>query len=262
MNIYKIVDIVTGRVYIGKTQDSCKKRQTQHWSLLKKGKHHNIQLQRVYNKDPSRLIFEIVEENISDIKQLNLLEIYYIQQLGSLNMTRGGDGGDTMTNHPAKSEIYTKLKAESSFFNQGKGDRHCKYVPIPKDVQDQITELWRILLPPSIQEISKILDISRYLVRRVLIAHSITIPSRFETQKALIKAGKIKPNRRGIFTEEQKGIIVKMYVESWISCKEIGKLFGLKGESAILKVLKEREVKLRSPSEWTTYNNLKRSKNE
>jgi len=258
MYIYKIVDINTGRVYIGKTEGSCKKRQVQHWNLLKKGKHHNVQLQRVYNKDPSRLVFEIVEKDISDRKQLDLLEIYYIQQLGSLNMTKGGDGGDTITNHPDRESIVKKIRAASK---QLPGVDNWNYKPVPKKLEDQIMLLWQSLSPPSIEEISKLTQLTRHLVRRTLTDNSINIPSRIETQKALIRAGKLIPNRRGIFTEEQKDAIVKMYVESWISCSSIGKVFGLKGESAILRVLKEREVKLRSRSEWTTYNNLNRSKN-
>ena len=257
MYIYRIVDLETNRAYVGKTIKPYKKRQEQHWSLLKKGKHHNVQLQRIYNKDPNRLVFKLLQEDINSLVELNLLEIFYIEQIGSLNMTKGGDGGDTLSNHPDKVKINAKIKANKK---QAKGVSSHNYKQIPVKLEERVLELWNTLNPPSIKEVAGSTGLTQYLVKRILLLNRINIPPRIETQRALINAGKIVPNKKGIFTKEQLESIVKMYVEDWMPCKKIGKIFGLRGESAILKALKERKVTLRTKGEWTAYNNRKRTK--
>jgi predicted GNAT superfamily acetyltransferase len=78
----------------------------------------------------------------------------------------------------------------------------------------------------------------------------------------MYKKGILKVSRNSNFNKDQTEYIRKRYVEDWISYKNIGIELGLKGESVILKVVEELNIK-RNRSDWTKYNNLNRKdKNE
>ena len=55
--IYRIVNLKTGRMYIGSAQD-LKERKINHFSMLRNNKHSSIILQRAYNKAEDKSIFE------------------------------------------------------------------------------------------------------------------------------------------------------------------------------------------------------------
>lgn len=60
--IYKIVNNVNGKVYIGSTKNFDKRKQ-QHFYTLSQKKHHSPKLQRSYNKHGKESFeFQIVEE--------------------------------------------------------------------------------------------------------------------------------------------------------------------------------------------------------
>ena len=48
--VYTITSIVNGKLYVGSTTRSFTKRWNDHKSLLRNNKHHNIHLQRAWNK--------------------------------------------------------------------------------------------------------------------------------------------------------------------------------------------------------------------
>jgi group I intron endonuclease len=71
--IYKITDAATERVYIGSAVQ-WNRRYAYHLYRLQKNNHHNKTLQAIYNKDPTRLVFCILEKlsdsaNILDKEQ-------------------------------------------------------------------------------------------------------------------------------------------------------------------------------------------------
>jgi group I intron endonuclease len=83
--IYKIINIETGKVYIGSTND-VKKRFRNHKSLLKNNKHHNIHLQRAWNKyGQAAFGFEILErpeESELLSKEQDYFNLYEIVEKG------------------------------------------------------------------------------------------------------------------------------------------------------------------------------------
>jgi group I intron endonuclease len=99
--IYKILNKVNGKVYIGLTsRASPTKRWQRHISDLNSGKHHSRHLQKSWNKyGEANFIFEILEVLEVDIKNLFLREIFWIKFYKSFdpkfgyNMTFGGEGG-------------------------------------------------------------------------------------------------------------------------------------------------------------------------
>src|ERR1035438_175691 len=81
--VYKITNIVTGKVYIGSALDITK-RWYKHKTALNTNKHHSIKLQRSFNKHgKDNFIYEIVEE--CDKTVLIILEQHYINFYNSYN---------------------------------------------------------------------------------------------------------------------------------------------------------------------------------
>jgi group I intron endonuclease len=113
MIIYKVTNKDNNKSYIGKTIHSLHQRQTEHFNdaFNHKSKSYFHNALRKYGKE----LFEwSVICECDDIKNLNILEIYFIDLhntflINGYNMTKGGEGGDILSNHPNKKEIYKKL---------------------------------------------------------------------------------------------------------------------------------------------------------
>lgn len=95
--IYKIINTITERVYIGKTNNPSQ-RKRKHFSLLRSGKHFNRYLQNSYFAHGEEVfLFEILKE-ISDEEDWEDVEKHYIKLHNSLipngyNVSEGGKGG-------------------------------------------------------------------------------------------------------------------------------------------------------------------------
>jgi len=94
-SIYKITNIKSGSVYIGKTKNSIFKRFNEHISESEKGSKTKLyDAMRSYGVENFKV--ELIEDNIPE-DLINFKEKYYIKEFDSLkngyNMTPGGDGG-------------------------------------------------------------------------------------------------------------------------------------------------------------------------
>lgn len=111
--IYKIVNLVNGKFYIG----SCvnfKKRKTRHLMDLKKNRHHSLLLQRAFNKyGIENFIFEFIEEcfDILKVEQTYLNKIDFSK---SYNVSRFASGGDRICGNPNEENIRLKIKKTNS----------------------------------------------------------------------------------------------------------------------------------------------------
>ena len=99
IGIYKIENLLNGKVYIGQSVDITKRWST-HVAELNNNCHHNIHLQNAWNKyGEENFEFSIVEE--CDISQLNQREIYWISKFNSCkngyNLTSGGGNTDSFS---------------------------------------------------------------------------------------------------------------------------------------------------------------------
>ena len=93
--IYKIENLVNGKVYIGQTI-SFKSRKSTHLSELRNGKKLNIKLQNAWDKyGEDNFVFKMIGRY--DISELDCMEIYFVKVYDSFkngyNMTTGGNQG-------------------------------------------------------------------------------------------------------------------------------------------------------------------------
>lgn len=85
--IYKIVNLVNNKIYIGKSKN-LQNRRKEHFGDLKKGEHNNCHLQSSWNKyGPDVFAFEIIE--FTDISLLFAREHYWIHFYNTLNRNFG-----------------------------------------------------------------------------------------------------------------------------------------------------------------------------
>lgn len=113
--IYKIVNVLTDRFYIGSTLNP-KEREERHFCDLEGGRHHSIHLQRAYDKygkDNFKFII-IKEREFETESELRALEERYINfcwDSGKLyNVSKKGSGGDLVSYHPLLDEIKEKQR--------------------------------------------------------------------------------------------------------------------------------------------------------
>ena len=94
--IYKIKSKVNGKVYIGMTTRNIEIRWYEHKTELIRNKHHNIKLQRHYNKYGDVFNYSIIEELEFEDEGILEIELDYIKKFNSVkngfNISEGGKG--------------------------------------------------------------------------------------------------------------------------------------------------------------------------
>lgn len=92
--IYKIENLVNGKVYVGQTVRQFKERKKQHLSLLRRNIHDNQHLQNAWNKyGEKNFNFSIIEKcEIEDLDKAEIFWISYYKEFVSVyNLESGGN---------------------------------------------------------------------------------------------------------------------------------------------------------------------------
>ena len=121
--IYKLVFKETDKFYIGQTRN-LDQRYDRHWNDLVKGCHHNIHLQRWFNKHKPSFMGMIVisthETKLgSDSEEVSLIEETYDV---NFNISKKAQGGDLISYHPNKKDIAQKHR-ENYYKQVSSGER-------------------------------------------------------------------------------------------------------------------------------------------
>jgi group I intron endonuclease len=117
MFIYKITNIVNGKVYIGQTGQDVEARFIQHRCCLRHNRHANGHLQNAWNKyGPDNFLFEVLDSNV-DALNIDTLERRWINQYDALNPERGynmqsGGGARRFNSEETKRKISQKNKGK------------------------------------------------------------------------------------------------------------------------------------------------------
>jgi group I intron endonuclease len=107
VGIYRIKNLVNGKIYYGSSKD-IKKRWRTHKNKLNNGKHHNSPLLNAWNKyGEENFIFEIIE--LCDEKILLEREQYYLDLKPEYNIGIKSSGGDNITKNPNKKDIIRRI---------------------------------------------------------------------------------------------------------------------------------------------------------
>lgn len=106
---YKIKNTKDNRCYFGSSKNIDKRWQT-HKQQLNTNKHHNIFLQRAWNKY-GETSFEFIKiEELPESELLISEQILLDENLNSYNIGKNASGGDNLSNHPKRTEIIEKIK--------------------------------------------------------------------------------------------------------------------------------------------------------
>lgn len=106
--IYQIKNTTTQKTYIGSTKEFAS-RKARHLRDLRANKHHNIHLQRSFNKYGENVFeFSVLEECTLD-NQFELEAIWIANNNPEYNIGSVG-GGDNLTNNPNRDNIIQKIK--------------------------------------------------------------------------------------------------------------------------------------------------------
>lgn len=119
VGIYKITNVKNKKVYIGQSIN-LRKRIRDHKNELRKNKHRNVMLQRIYNKYGENIfVYEILEE--CEAEQLDSKEIFWIDFFGANDRIYGYNfesGGNRLKKH--HEETITKISNSRKGKHSGK----------------------------------------------------------------------------------------------------------------------------------------------
>jgi len=136
--IYKICNLITGKIYIGSTSREFKHRKYDHWSSLRTNKHHNHHLQSAWNKDGEQnFVFEIIEE--CEKQSLVEREQYYLDVFKAWDRKIGYNKGKNAELSSLGVKKTKKWKQNHSNTMKGKlaGEKH----PLTKFTWDTIKNI-------------------------------------------------------------------------------------------------------------------------
>lgn len=113
IGVYVITCIPTGRFYVGSSENIAK-RKHRHLRDLRRGKHHNDFLQRVFNKYGEPAFAWKIKLTESKVEAVSLEQHYLFKHMFDplcMNIGVHATGGDNLTKHPDRENIIARMTA-------------------------------------------------------------------------------------------------------------------------------------------------------
>lgn len=114
--VYIIFNFADGKYYVGSSKNA-EKRWKKHLVLLRKSNHGNVLLQRAwdkYNEDSFSFIYLEYCGNYVEREQYYLDILQPWKRTTGYNICKIATGGDTLSNHPNREKICSKISATMS----------------------------------------------------------------------------------------------------------------------------------------------------
>ena len=205
--IYKIQNKINGKQYIGQTSKSFKKRYWSHLWNLRNNSHHNIKLQKQFNKyGEENFVFQVVEA-VKDKSTLNELEKKYIKDFDQIqkgyNIQTGGTDID----------LTKYIQSETRKRVGEKNQKRMKGRKLSEETKKRMRESSRHLSPQE----KTIESVRNYMKNRVVSD---------ETKKKLseINTGENSPVTKFTNSDVQN---IKTMINSGEQIKKIADMYGV-----------------------------------
>lgn len=148
MIIYKAVNKVNNKIYIGKTIQSLNERKNQHYKKCEWERNPNSIFYKAIRKYGKENFEWGIIEKCNSEEELNQREKHFIKKFKSLidengyNISTGGTGGDNISNHPNLKEICNKKR--KSMKGKNAGDKNAAKRPeVRKKISETIKKLYK-----------------------------------------------------------------------------------------------------------------------
>lgn len=232
-SLYILTNLVTGKWYVGKTNQSFRRRWTQHRSAAKRNDPRP--LYKSMRKYGPRSFHAQIITTVATLEEINNLERLWIILLRShernygYNLTYGGEG------EPANEE----LRKRRSEYNKAHGIRP------PSLRGSTLPDYWR-----------KSLSLSHMGQK----AWNKGIPTRESSKEKLRKAKtgiKVGPYKSRI--PLPMDVVSRLYLQDGLSCDAIARLYGVRGKTIWFR-LKEKGVPIRPAGARPGNQNSRKSK--
>jgi group I intron endonuclease len=142
--IYEIKNKSNDWRYIGCSKNY-KKRWNEHQNDLNENKHHNVHLQRAWNKYGENEFEFNVLLNVESEKTMFLEEARIIEQEDMLyNIFEGGLGGDRFTNHPNKEELRKQfsISQKKRYESIEERKKANPFKDLTSDEREKMSKIW------------------------------------------------------------------------------------------------------------------------
>jgi len=142
--IYEIKNIINDWRYIGCSKN-VEKRWHKHSMDLLDNKHHNIHLQRAWNKYGKEsfewnIILELDSQNAMLLKEVDMIE----SNDNLYNIAKGGYGGDVFTNHSNKEQYRTNMSVAQKLAMEDPQKRATRnpFHNVSDSRRSELTKIW------------------------------------------------------------------------------------------------------------------------